>query len=144
LIVSSVGFLLLTRIGPTITFDQLLLPLICVGGGMGLFASPNRASIMNSVPEDQRGVGSGISTTLVVVGGTVSLALAFLVMVTGTPIGELQQLFLGTSGVGSPPWIGSFIQSIRSVYLMSTAFLLIAIIPSVMRGKSAGSAKSSL
>jgi EmrB/QacA subfamily drug resistance transporter len=144
LIVSSVGFLLLTRIGPTITFDQLLLPLICVGGGMGLFASPNRASIMNSVPEDQRGVGSGISTTLVVVGGTVSLALAFLVMVTGTPIGELQQLFLGTSGVGSPPWIGSFIQSIRSVYLMSTAFLLIAIIPSVMRGKSAGSAKNPL
>jgi preprotein translocase subunit SecG len=81
-------------------------------------------------------VGSGTSTTLVVVGGTVSLAIAFLVMVTGTPIAELQQLFLGTSGVGTPPWIGSFIQSIRSVYLLSTVFLVLAIIPSVMRGKA--------
>ena len=136
LIVSSVGFLLLTGIGRTITFQQLLVPLIFVGGGMGLFAAPNRASIMNSVPQDQRGVGSGTSTTLVVVGGTVSLAVAFLVMVTSTPIGELQQLFLGTTGLGSPSWIGSFIQSIRSVYLLSTVFLLLAIIPSVMRGKA--------
>ncbi|HYC12104.1 MAG TPA: MFS transporter [Nitrososphaerales archaeon] len=135
LVVSSAGFLLLTGIGPTITFQQLLVPLVLVGAGMGLFASPNRASIMNSLPQDQRGVGSGISTTLVVVGGTVSLAIAFLVMVTGTPIAELQQLFLGTSGIGTPPWIGSFIQSIRSVYFLSTIFLILAIIPSVMRGR---------
>jgi len=136
LVVSSMGFLLLTRIGPTITFQQLLPPLVLVGAGMGLFASPNRASIMNSVPPEQRGVGSGTSTTLVVVGGTVSLAIAFFVMVSGTPLVELQRLFLGTAGTGSPPWIGSFIQSIRSVYLLSTVFLLIAIVPSVMRGKA--------
>jgi len=142
LIVSSFGFLLLTRIGATITFQELLLPLVLVGGGMGLFASPNRASIMNSVPQDQRGVGSGTSTTLVVVGGTISLAMAFLVMVTSTPIAELQQLFLGTAGLGTPSWIGSFIQSIRSVYLLSTVLLLIAIIPSVMRGRAPSPARS--
>lgn len=134
--VSSVGFVLLTGIGPTITFQQLSLPLIFVGGGMGLFASPNRASIMNSVPETRRGVASGTSMTLVNVGATFSLAIAFTVMALTTPMKDLQMVFLGVSGLGSAPWIGSFIGSIRSVYYLSTVLLLVAIIPSAMRGKS--------
>jgi len=37
---------------------------------------------------------------------------------------------------GSAPWIGDFINSIRSVYYLSTVLLLAAIVPSVMRGKA--------
>ena len=140
LAVSSVGFILLTGIGPTITFQQLSLPLIFIGGGMGLFASPNRASIMNSVPATERGVASGTSTTLVNVGATFSLALAFTVMALTTPMKDLQMVFLGVSGSASAPWVSDFIGSIRSVYYLSTVFLLVAIVPSVMRGKSGNSA----
>jgi len=139
--VSSVGFVLLTGIGPTITFQQLALPLVFVGSGMGLFASPNRASIMNSVPETERGVASGTSTTLVNVGATFSLAIAFTVMSLTTPIKDLQLVFLGVQSSGSAPWVGSFIGSIRSVYLLSTLFLLLAIIPSAMRGKARNSVR---
>lgn len=135
LLVSSVGFVLLTGIGPTITFQQLSLPLVFVGSGMGLFASPNRASIMNSVPVSERGVASGTSTTLVNVGTTFSLAIAFTVMSLTTPMKDLQTVFLGVQGSESAPWIGSFIGSIRSVYYLSTLFLLVAIVPSVMRGE---------
>jgi hypothetical protein len=42
------------------TFAVLLL---VNGIGMGLFASPNRAAIMNSLPSAQRGAGAGMSTT---------------------------------------------------------------------------------
>ena len=133
--VSAVGFMMLSRIGPTITFQQLAVPLVFVGSGMGLFASPNRASIMNSAPATERGVASGTSTTLVNVGATFSLALAFAIMALGTPMTELQQIFLGISGTQSASWVGSFIGSIRSVYYLSTIVLLAAIIPSVMRGK---------
>jgi len=139
LAVSSVGFILLTGIGPTITFQQLSLPLILVGGGMGLFASPNRASIMNSVPDTERGVASGTSMTLVNVGATFSLAIAFTVMALSTPMKDLQMVFLGVSASGSPGWVGDFIGSIRSVYYLSTVFLLVAIVPSVMRGKARNS-----
>ena len=135
--VSSVGFLFLSGIGPTVTFQQLALPLVFVGSGMGLFASPNRASIMNSVPETERGVASGTSTTLINVGGTLSLALAFAVMALTTPVKDLQLVFLGVPSSSSAPWIGSFVGSIRSVYYLSTIFLLVAIVPSVMRGKAA-------
>jgi hypothetical protein len=106
---------------------------------MGLFASPNRASIMNSVPETERGVASGTSTTLVNVGGTFSLAIAFTVMSLSTPMQYLQLVFLGVQSPGSHSWIGSFIGSIHSVYYLSTLFLLVAIVPSVMRGKARNS-----
>jgi EmrB/QacA subfamily drug resistance transporter len=139
--VSSVGFVLLTGIGPTITFQQLAVPLVFVGSGMGLFASPNRASIMNSVPETERGVASGTSTTLVNVGATFSLAIAFMVMSLTTPMKDLQMVFLGVQSSGAAPWIGDFVSSIRSVYYLSTILLLLAIVPSVMRGKANNAAR---
>jgi hypothetical protein len=127
---------LLTQIGETVAFAGLLLPLILIGAGMGLFASPNRASIMNSVPSDARGLASGTSATLINVGSTFSLGLSFAAMTVSTPILYLTEIFLGVSGLGSAPWIGDFINSIRLVYLLSTVFLLIAIVPSALRGTS--------
>ena len=97
LVVSMVGFLLLTTIGPTITFPALAIPLIFVGSGMGIFAAPNRASIMNSVPAWQRGIASGTSVTLVNIGSTFSLAIAFLIMATVTPVATLERIFLGAT-----------------------------------------------
>ena len=41
------------------TFLELAVPLVFVGSGMGIFAAPNRASIMNSVPAEDRGLASG-------------------------------------------------------------------------------------
>ena len=49
LLISAIGFLILTTIGPKISFYDVMLPLVFVGAGMGIFASPNRASIMSSV-----------------------------------------------------------------------------------------------
>jgi EmrB/QacA subfamily drug resistance transporter len=134
LVVSSVGFLLLTEIGLTITFQELLLPLMLIGAGMGIFASPNRASIMNAVPPRVRGLASGMSATLINVGATFSLGISFALMTLNTPISDLTEIFLGTPGLGSAPWISDFINSIHSVCLLSTILLLIAIIPSLMRG----------
>jgi Major Facilitator Superfamily len=42
---------------------QFALLLLANGIGMGPFAAPNRAQIMNSLPANQRGVGAGISAT---------------------------------------------------------------------------------
>ncbi len=134
LLVSSAGFLLLTRVGARTTFDHLAVPLILVGGGMGIFASPNRASIMNSVRAEARGIASGTSVTLNNVGMTFSLAFAFVVLTASTPLKDLELIFLGSSGIGNAPWIGSFISSVHSVFYFSTAFLLLAILPSVVRG----------
>jgi EmrB/QacA subfamily drug resistance transporter len=136
LVVSMIGFLLLATIGRTITFWQLALPLSLVGAGFGLFQSPNRASIMNSVPAWARGIASGTSTTVLVAGGSFSLGIAFFILTASVPIADLQNIFIGGTALSTAPWIGSFIDSIHQVYYLSTAFLLLGIIPSVLRGKS--------
>lgn len=135
LLVSSVGFLLVTGIGLTITFEQVIIPLLLIGAGMGLFMSPNRASIMNSVPPERRGIASGTSTTLMNLGGVFSLGFTFFVLATTTSMADLTSIFFGGTPEHDPSlWIGNFLNSIHFVFILSTIFLLIAIIPSVLRG----------
>ena len=57
-------------------------------------------------------------------------------MTKGVPIADLQTIFVGGTALSNAPWIGNFINSIHEVYYLSTAFLLIGIIPSVLRGPS--------
>jgi EmrB/QacA subfamily drug resistance transporter len=134
LIVSAVGFLMLTRLGPTTTFDALLFPLALIGAGMGLFAAPNRAAIMNSVPRDRRGVASGTSITLTNAGMTMSLGLAFLIMTASTPLSTLESIFAGGSASGATHLsIGHFLDSVHIVFYLATALVLTALIPSLLR-----------
>ena len=57
--------------------------LLVNGIGMGLFASPNRAGIMNSLPPNRRGVGGGMSTTFQNSAMVLSIGIFFSLMVTG-------------------------------------------------------------
>jgi EmrB/QacA subfamily drug resistance transporter len=136
LCVSAAGFLLLTRIGPTTSFPGLVGPFVLVGAGMGLFASPNRAAMMSSVPGARRGVASGIGTTLVNSGVTLSLGLAILIMSRIMPLGNLTGIFLGTTHTTQFAFsVSQFMTSVHTVFLISAILLLIAVIPSAMRGR---------
>jgi hypothetical protein len=44
-------------------YPWFALVLLLNGVGMGLFSSPNRAAVMNSLPPSQRGVGGGMNAT---------------------------------------------------------------------------------
>lgn len=135
LVISSIGFIPLANLGNTVTLQQLILPLTLIGAGMGIFASPNRASIMNSVEDGARGIASGMGVTFTNVGRMFSLGIAFVIMAVGTPVLDLQKIFLASSGLSNAPWIGDFMTSIHYVFYLSIVFLLVAIPPSLMRGK---------
>lgn len=132
LVTSIIGFSLLSRIGNTITFTQLLLPLIFVGVGMGFFASPNRSGIMSGSPPRYRGVASGMSATMNNVGRTFSTGIAFLVIAIGTPLTQLKSIFVGSAVQSNAPWVADFISSIHYVYIIGIVMLAAAIIPSVL------------
>ena len=127
LLVSSAGFLIMTMIPADVSFTRLLLPLVLIGSGMGIFASPNRASIMNSVPSQRRGIASGISTTLTNVGNTVSIGLAFLIMSTQTSRSTLDRIFSGLSATGTSFSAGSFLDSMHLVFFISAALLVFSV-----------------
>jgi EmrB/QacA subfamily drug resistance transporter len=138
LLVSALGFFILTRIGITTSFYEVVMPLVMIGAGMGIFASPNRASIMTSVPSSRRGVSAGISTTFVMVGNSFSIGLVFLIMTNIIPLHTVEQLFSGSFQPSSSvpisnPIVNKFISSIHFVFFVSAIMMLASIIPSVIR-----------
>jgi EmrB/QacA subfamily drug resistance transporter len=133
--VSAVGFLWLATIGPDDSLLQLAGPLVLVGSGMGLFAAPNRAALMTAVPPNRRGVASGIGTTFVNTGSTISLGLTLVIMTSVLSRPQIQAIFLGTAVAGVPFTAGAqFLQAIHAIFLASTGLVVAALVPSALRG----------
>ena len=135
LLVSAVGFFILTGIAVRTSFYEIVVPLIMIGAGMGIFASPNRASIMTSVPPARRGVSAGISTTFVMIGNSFSIGLVFLIMTNIVPLHTAEQLFSGSFNTSSIDMNNSivtkFLSSIQLTFFISAIIMLISILPSL-------------
>jgi EmrB/QacA subfamily drug resistance transporter len=87
-----------------VNFDywEFALVLLLNGIGMGLFASPNRASIMNSLPPQQRGVGAGMSATFQNAAMVLSIGIFFSLMITGLALSLPHTLSAGLIAQGVP------------------------------------------
>lgn len=75
--ISGIAFLLLSTLSYDFSYIPFALMLFMMGFGMGTFAAPNITAIMNSVPPEQRGVASGMRTTLQNTGQTASMGIFF-------------------------------------------------------------------
>ena len=128
---SAIGFLWLSTIGPDESFLGLAPALVLVGAGFGMFASPNRASMMTAVPPTQRGVASGIGTTLINSGVTISLGLTLVIMSSVLSRTAITEIFLGSVSPGAPFTAGTgFLDAIHLIFLVSAALCLAALVPS--------------
>jgi MFS family permease len=78
--VSFIGLVLLPVNFPYWLFAVLI---ALNGIGSGLFAAPNTAAIMSSVPADQRGVASGMRGTFFNSGTSLSIGIFFSLMIVG-------------------------------------------------------------
>jgi EmrB/QacA subfamily drug resistance transporter len=135
ILISASGFLWLATIGATESFLELTPPLVLVGMGMGLFAAPNRAVMMTAVPPNRRGVASGVGTTFLNTGATVSLGLTLVVMASVVPRSVLEVILTGGSVSSGAPGIASgFLSSIHLIFLISAALILVSLVPILMRG----------
>ena len=85
------------------TYWQMGLLLFASGSGMGMFASPNAAAVMNAVPPQNRGAASGMLATLQNTGQQLSLAIFFTVVILGLAahLGASVPGALGSAGVPS-------------------------------------------
>ncbi|MBW9141970.1 MAG: MFS transporter, partial [Candidatus Aramenus sp.] len=73
-----------------------------LGLGNGMFASPNTASIMNSVPAKYRGVASGMRATLQNSGQTASIALFFTIVILSLAASLPHSLAQAVTQAGAP------------------------------------------
>src|SRR4051794_32283495 len=72
------------------------------GFGMGLFASPNRAAVMNALPANRRGVGGGMSTTFQNTSMVLSIGIFFSLMIVGLAGSLPETMQTGLTAHGLP------------------------------------------
>ncbi|WP_280697891.1 MFS transporter [Kitasatospora sp. GP82] len=102
MVVAAGSFVLLTLLPVDFHYWAFAAILLLNGIGMGLFASPNRAGIMNSLPADQRGVGGGMSTTFQNSAMVLSIGVFFSLMILGLASALPHALSSGLVAQGVP------------------------------------------
>lgn len=82
MMVSALGFFLLNTLHADFGYWTFAFYIFLIGAGMGLFASPNSAAIMNSVPPRYRGVASGMRSTFMNAGMMLSMGVFFTIVIS--------------------------------------------------------------
>lgn len=102
MVVAALSFLWLLALPVDFSYWQFALALLINGLGMGLFASPNRAGIMNSLPARQRGVGAGMTSTFQNAAMVLSIGIFFSLMITGLSSSLPHTMESGLTAQGVP------------------------------------------
>ena len=102
MLLAAVTFGLLEVLPVNFVYPWFAILLLMNGLAMGLFASPNRAAIMNSLPADQRGQGSGMSTTTQNSAMVLSIGIFFTLIITGLASHLPATLSRGLTAQGVP------------------------------------------
>jgi len=83
MLLGAASFVLLMVLPVDFSYWQFALVLFLNGVAFGMFASPNTAAVMNSVPARDRGVASGMRSTCNMLGMPLSQAIFFSLMIVG-------------------------------------------------------------
>ncbi len=123
MIVAALSFLLLELLPINFTYWQFALILLLNGLGMGLFASPNRAGIMNSLPRESRGVGAGMSATFQNSAMVLSIGIFFTLIILGLASSLPAALSHGLVAQGVPRADAARVAALPPVSVMFAALL---------------------
>jgi hypothetical protein len=123
MVFSAASFFLLEVLPVDFAYVWFAVLLLALGASMGLFASPNRAQVMNSLPPDQRGVGSGMAATFQNSAMVLSIGVFFSLMVLGLAAALPAHLFAGLKAEGVPAADATRISHLPPVGLLFAAFL---------------------
>jgi MFS family permease len=83
MIIVTTSFIMFAALPINFNFGEFAFAEFLMGIGSGMFSTPNTASIMNSVPSEDRGVASGMISTLRNTAGTASMAIFFTIVIVG-------------------------------------------------------------
>ena len=123
MLLSALTFGLLMLLPANFSFPAFAFLLLLNGIGNGLFAAPNMAGIMNSVPPDKRGAGSGMRATFQNTGMVLSIGLFFSLMIVGLSATLPHQMSTSLQANGVPAAKAHEISSLPPVGSLFAAFL---------------------
>jgi MFS family permease len=123
LIISMITFLLFDLLPINFNYIDFALLIFLFAVGMGLFFAPNQASVMNSLPPDQRGAGAGMLNTFQNSATVLSMGLFFTIVTLGLAARLPSHLFRGLVAAGVNPTASHLVASEPPIGSLFSAFL---------------------
>lgn len=134
LLVSAFGLLGMMFITADTSTAELVIWMLIMGFGSGMFFSPNTSAIMGMVPANKRGVAAGVRTMATNAGNVLSIAISMAIISSSISPEAMQALFVGTQVGSEGIAIGQFVSGLRIAFTISFIFSIIAAVISYMRG----------
>ena len=123
MIAAAGSFLLLEMLPIDFSYWAFGLILLLNGLSMGTFAAPNRAGVMNSLPPQHRGVGSGMNSTFQNSAQVLSIGVFFTLMIVGLSATLPGTLYHGLVAHGVPASVANTVAHLPPVSTLFSAFL---------------------
>ena len=108
MVISGVAFIALASLPYNFNYLDFSIALFVMGIGGGMFAAPNTASIMNSVPPENRGAASGMMATLRNSGTTASIGIFFTIVIISLAASLPPALHSALVSAGAPSVAAAF------------------------------------
>jgi MFS family permease len=121
--ITAVSFLLLELLPVNFVYWQFALILLLAGIGQGLFGAPNRTAIMNSLPPERRGAGSGMTATFQNSATVLSIGIFFSLIILGLASTLPSSLSHGLMAQGVPRASAARVAALPAVSVLFAALL---------------------
>ncbi|MEV6235841.1 MFS transporter [Lentzea sp. NPDC051838] len=122
-LIAAATFALLIALPVDFPYWAFALILVGTGIGMGMFSSPNRAEVMNSLPANARGSGSGMMTTFQNTAMVLSIGFFFSLIIVGFSQSLPGAMRTGLVEHGVSPAAAAQVASLPAVAVLFAAFL---------------------
>jgi MFS family permease len=120
---AALSFLLLALLPVDFAYPVFAAILFLSGVSMGMFASPNRAGVMNSLPPTDRGAGGGMNQTFQNSAQVLSIGIFFTLMILGLASTLPHTMSAGLEAHGVPAHVAVSVSHLPPVSILFAAFL---------------------
>jgi EmrB/QacA subfamily drug resistance transporter len=120
--ITASGLILLCLITPSTPNYIIILLMLLLGTGFGIFSSPNSNAIMSSVEKRHLGIASGVVGTMRMVGQMMSMGIAMMLI----------SLFIGKQTI-NPTTFPGLISAMRTGFIIFSVLSLLGIFASLAR-----------
>lgn len=139
LLCSSVALLLISQLTETAHYSNVLVCQLLLGIGIGIFTSPNSATMFSAVPRARYGVAGGFISMMRNSGQVIGLAIAGALLVSAiAPVVGHEGLDAlrrsAAAGTAKGPLLQAFLDGMRHAYLFSSALAFVGALISLSRG----------
>jgi MFS family permease len=147
MVLAALSFVLLIVLPVSFSYVWFALILLLNGVGMGLFAAPNSAGVMNALPPTQRGAGAGMLATFMNSASVLSIGVFFTLMIVGLASALPHTLQSGLVAHGVPAADAARVSHLPPVATLFASFLgynpmATLLGPHVLHGLPAGQAQA--